>query len=154
MINIIKKVYTRIFDFSKKGMPVIVIDKNQDDFSGFENPTPFPESTSESYLIADLKSGHIFAQKNINQKMPIASITKLMTALVAVENIDLKKNITITKEDLEYYGDNLGIEIGDKATLSIGDDIVDVALISKQMMLTVRLKYNITIRVRISLNNT
>ncbi|OQA71139.1 MAG: D-alanyl-D-alanine carboxypeptidase DacB precursor [Parcubacteria group bacterium ADurb.Bin247] len=107
----------KIFDFSKKGMPVIVIDKNRDDFSGFENPTPFPESTSESYLIADLKSGHIFAQKNINQKMPIASITKLMTALVAVENIDLKKNITITKEDLEYYGDNLGIEIGDKHQL-------------------------------------
>lgn len=103
----------KIFDFAEKGTPIIVVDKNRDDFNGFSNPTPFPESAAESYLIADLKSGHIFAQKNISKKMPIASITKLMTALVAVENISFEKNIKITKEDLEHYGNNLGTKEGD-----------------------------------------
>lgn len=107
----------KIFNFAEKGTPIIVVDKNRDDFSGFENPTPFPESAAESYLIADLNSGHIFAQKNISQKMPIASITKLMTTLVAVENISLEKNIRITKEDLEYYGNNLEMEEGDSHQL-------------------------------------
>jgi len=72
---------------------------------------------------------------------------------------------SITNDDYVIYNsrdvysidinvDTIRVEIGDKATLSIGDDMIDVELISKQMLLTVRLKYNITIRVRISLNNT
>jgi len=40
----------------------------------------------------------VFAEKNPDQQVPIASLTKLMTALVAVEYINIEKTITITPD--------------------------------------------------------
>jgi D-alanyl-D-alanine carboxypeptidase (penicillin-binding protein 5/6) len=46
----------------------------------------------------NLSSGNqIIFSKNIQRKLPIASITKLMTALVVTENLDLSKEITISE---------------------------------------------------------
>ncbi len=44
-------------------------------------------------------------EKDANQKLPIASLTKLMTALVVLENYDLSKEIKITQEAVSQEGD-------------------------------------------------
>ncbi|MDD5068454.1 MAG: hypothetical protein PHS53_03230 [Candidatus Pacebacteria bacterium] len=54
-----------------------------------------------------------FARKNINQKLPIASVTKLMTALVAVENIPQNTLITIDKDSLAGKGSAGEIHAGE-----------------------------------------
>ncbi|MCL5733637.1 MAG: L,D-transpeptidase family protein [Patescibacteria group bacterium] len=59
-----------------------------------------PSISAESFLAADLKSNFIFTEKNSDQQLPIASITKLMTALVAVEYVNIENKITITPEML------------------------------------------------------
>jgi D-alanyl-D-alanine carboxypeptidase (penicillin-binding protein 5/6) len=43
---------------------------------------------------------------NENQQLPLASLTKLMTALLAVETFDLKSNIAIAPEALAIEGDS------------------------------------------------
>lgn len=48
----------------------------------------------------------ILAEKNRGEKAPIASITKLMTAVIASENMDEEKEIKITKNIIEYLGDD------------------------------------------------
>jgi len=64
----------------------------------------------------------IIFNKNINQPLPIASLTKLMTAVIVLENYDLENTlITISKtaanqENVPNYG-NLDKEIGKKFTL-------------------------------------
>jgi D-alanyl-D-alanine carboxypeptidase len=59
-----------------------------------------PPISAKSFLAADLKSNFIFTDKNSNEQLPIASITKLMTALVAVEYVNIENKITITPEML------------------------------------------------------
>ena len=52
-------------------------------------------------LVADNGSKKVLIQKKSDQVLPIASITKLMVAVVALENIDVETNITAT---LNYIG--------------------------------------------------
>lgn len=54
----------------------------------------------------------ILFNKNINQPLPIASLTKLMTAFVVLENYDLSKEIEITKEAVSQEGDFGKLAIG------------------------------------------
>lgn len=62
---------------------------------------------ARAIVISDLNNGHIFYQKNIYKKMPIASLSKLMTALVVLENFDLDKIVKISKEAISVEGDTL-----------------------------------------------
>ena len=65
----------------------------------------------------DLDSGRILYENNPNRKMLIASITKIMTAIVAIENGDLTKEITVGDEVLSMYGTNIYVEVGEKMKL-------------------------------------
>ncbi len=72
----------------------------------------FPSVSAISYLIADLDSGFIFAENNSKERLSIASLTKLMAGLVAVENIGLEKSILIEEEMLKAYGSIERLEDG------------------------------------------
>jgi D-alanyl-D-alanine carboxypeptidase len=52
-------------------------------------------------LIDQNQNQKILYQKNIDQKLPIASLTKLMSALIVIENYDLLKITKISKKALE-----------------------------------------------------
>ena len=73
--------------------------------------------SSKSSIVMDLDSGRILYENNPNRKMLIASITKIMTAIVAIENGDLTKEITVGDEVLSMYGTNIYVEVGEKMKL-------------------------------------
>jgi len=52
-----------------------------------------PEVGAAHYLIADVSNGTILAASTLDTGAPIASITKLMTAVVAAESIDLDTRV-------------------------------------------------------------
>ncbi len=57
---------------------------------------------SKAYVVYDLTNGKMVDGKNEKQKLPIASITKLMTAMVALDKKpNLDKEITIEKADVD-----------------------------------------------------
>lgn len=80
----------------------------------FPKNTMAIEDTSKSSIVMDLNSGRILYSKNPNQQRLIASITKIMTAIVTIENIDVNKEIEIGNEILSMYGTNIYIEVGEK----------------------------------------
>jgi serine-type D-Ala-D-Ala carboxypeptidase (penicillin-binding protein 5/6) len=84
-----------VFDLVATGIPVLVHER---DFArdNFTYRVKNPEFDGRGYLAADLSSNFVFAEKNSTEKMPIASLTKLMTALVAVEYVNIEKEITVT----------------------------------------------------------
>ena len=88
-----------IFEKVEIGTPILIFDSSffGDNFAYQLKP---PEISAKAYLAADLKSNFIFLEKNKNEVLPIASITKLITALVATEYINLWKEIVISKSDL------------------------------------------------------
>ncbi len=55
-----------------------------------------PELETPNYLLADIQNSTILAASDLDAVAPIASVTKLMTALVAVEYINLDKNVYIS----------------------------------------------------------
>lgn len=58
--------------------------------------------SSKTAILYNLDNGEVIYEKNPDQKVSIASLTKIMTALVALENIDnLDKQIVLTQSDFE-----------------------------------------------------
>ena len=85
----------QIYDLAKTGMPVLVHEK---DFSedGFEYELLGKNLEAPQYLGADLKSNFVFARQDSDKEVPIASITKLMTAIIATEYINIEKEVSIS----------------------------------------------------------
>ncbi len=73
-----------------------------------------PVLTAKSAVVFDLNSGTILYSKNLDGKLPIASLTKLMTALVVVEKTEMDDVVTIRKEDLLGIGNTVGLIEGEK----------------------------------------
>ncbi len=65
----------------------------------------------------DSDSKRVLESSNMNEKKLIASTTKIMTAIVAIENIKLNKKIKVGDEISEAYGSMLYIKKGDILTV-------------------------------------
>ena len=57
-------------------------------------------------------------EKNADVRLPMASTTKIMTALLALERGDLSSTVTVPKEAVGVEGSSLYLEEGDELTLS------------------------------------
>ncbi len=58
---------------------------------------------SRAALITNARTGEVLYGKNIHQTMPIASITKLMTAMIVLDaGLDLNDPVTITDADVDH----------------------------------------------------
>ncbi len=87
----------KVFEVASVGMPVLVFeaDSVSDDF---KYAMFAPEISAQNYLVADLKNNFILAEKNSSEKIPAGSATKLVTALVAGEYVNLDKDIVVPFE--------------------------------------------------------
>ena len=108
-----------IFSESRVGMPVLVFEKDfKPDGKTFSARTPSLSATE--YLVADSGSNFVFFEKDSRRVVPIASITKLVTALVATEYINLDSKIVIK--------DSMVIKTS-KARLTAGDSVTAYQLL-------------------------
>ena len=79
-----------------------------------------PNIYSESGIVMDMDSGAILYAKNIDDQHYPASITKVMTALVALENYQLDETVKFTWDDIGFleYGDaHIGIKEGEEISM-------------------------------------
>lgn len=89
-----------VFAFVAQGTPILVLEKNTEHEFGVlvqkaTNAVLSPVS-AKSFLVTDLSSGKVLLEKKGEEKLPVASITKLMTAVVAHEIIYLGRSIKVT----------------------------------------------------------
>jgi D-alanyl-D-alanine carboxypeptidase (penicillin-binding protein 5/6) len=59
--------------------------------------TEVPEIHAASAVLADLDTGQVLFDLNRNERRPIASVTKIMTALLVVERTDLTDVVTVSE---------------------------------------------------------
>jgi D-alanyl-D-alanine carboxypeptidase len=77
-----------------------------------------PENSAVSAVLVDCNSGRTLYEKNPNEKRLIASITKLMTALVAVEShSNLSQEVKVKKEWTQAEGSSLYLKEGETLSL-------------------------------------
>lgn len=69
-------------------------------------------------LIYDRASGRILYEKNGNKQTPMASTTKIITAIVVLENANLKDTVTIDSKAAGIGGSRLGLKKNDKITVN------------------------------------
>jgi serine-type D-Ala-D-Ala carboxypeptidase (penicillin-binding protein 5/6) len=70
--------------------------------------------TARSYLIYDQSSRTTLIEQSANSPVAIASLTKLLTALVVYENVNLNDSIIITEADIFTVRPVLGLEVSEK----------------------------------------
>jgi len=84
-------------------------------------PGPQNQVAAGSYLAMDISSGSIISEKNSGKTYPIASITKLMNAVITKENTNLDKTIMLTRDMLRPEGHSpslfLNLEVSAKNLL-------------------------------------
>ncbi|PSO46661.1 MAG: hypothetical protein BRC24_00810, partial [Parcubacteria group bacterium SW_4_46_8] len=76
-----------------------------------------PNTHASSYLIADMTTGDILARQNETWQRPIASLAKLMTAVVAKETFDSSTRIPITESAVATEGRRGRLSAGDTISL-------------------------------------
>lgn len=81
-----------------------------------------PDIQATAAYLADPETGMVLYQKNADEKRYPASTTKIMTALIVLENANLDDMVTSTEEDfatIEPGSSNAGIKVGE--TMSVHD---------------------------------
>lgn len=81
------------------------------------NEITVPKTNSRSCVVIDRISNTILYGKDEHAQKKMASTTKIMTALVIVENCNLNETITISKKAASTGGSRLGLKAGDKITI-------------------------------------
>ena len=98
--------------------------------SAAPNPAKL-EVRSSSALVVDVKTGKTLYQKNATKVRPIASLTKLMTALVVLDaNLRLNEMLTVTNADIDRIkGTGSRLAIGSKLSRA---EMLHIALMSSE----------------------
>ncbi|MCR5737999.1 MAG: D-alanyl-D-alanine carboxypeptidase [Eubacterium sp.] len=80
-----------------------------------------PEVFAETAVLLDASTGAVLYDKKCHQKMYPASITKIMTALLSIENCNLNDKVTFSENavnGLNYFEDaNIGCQVGEEMTV-------------------------------------
>jgi len=90
-----------------------------------------PALKSQAALVVDQDSGEILLGKNADSKLPIASLTKLMTAIVTLDaGLDPSEPVTITKADVDRLrGSHSRLQVGTTLTR---DEMLHLALMASE----------------------
>lgn len=93
----------KVFEFAKRGTPIFVAEKQAQQEASSTPVTvkkvSLPPLSAKAFLIADLNTGSVYAEKEADTPYPIASISKLLTALVGNETIHFDRTLTVNSDD-------------------------------------------------------
>lgn len=88
--------------------------------NSWENWPAGPQVYAESAIVMEASTGTILYSKNIDQQMYPASITKIMTMLLALENLDLNEEVTFSHNavySIEYDSSHIARDEGEILTV-------------------------------------
>ena len=73
-------------------------------------------TSAQSAILIDADSGRVLYEQNADEPRLIASITKIMTAVVALERCPLDRAYTVTAEDMAE-GSSMYLQLGEQVTM-------------------------------------
>jgi D-alanyl-D-alanine carboxypeptidase len=78
---------------------------------------PSPDIEAKGVLVIETHSNEVLYSKNVWETLPIASLTKLMTALVVKERLNLEQEIVVGPIIRRVSGSEMGLVEGEKITV-------------------------------------
>jgi len=82
-----------------------------------ESSIKMPEITATAAISYDLSEEKLLYDKNSRSKLPMASLTKIITAIVALENEPIDKTFVVNRFAAEIGENTMGLSEGEKLTL-------------------------------------
>lgn len=76
-----------------------------------------PEVSAKSAIVLEYAGGTVAYAKNAEERLPMASTTKIMTALVALEMGNLSDVVTVGKNAAGVEGSSMYLRIGERLTM-------------------------------------
>lgn len=110
-----------VLTVTASAVPVPVLADESSDSS--EQSLPWPDApgiSAEGAILVEAESGAILYGKNIHEAYYPASITKLLTGLIAYENLDLTDTVTLSEQavySIPWDGTNIGMDMGESITV-------------------------------------
>jgi len=77
----------------------------------------FPTVSAKAAILIDADTGRVMLEKNAELRLPMASTTKIMTALVALERGDPDETVKIMPEAVGVEGSSVYLTLGEELTL-------------------------------------
>src|SRR3989344_4637586 len=85
-----------------------------------------PVLKSKSAIVYDVNSGRYLYSKNISEKLPIASLTKILTAIAVVEKLNFKDIVTVPADAIKVDSERQDLYLGERLTV---EDLMKMMLI-------------------------
>ena len=76
-----------------------------------------PTLSAESAVLIEADGGNILCEKNAHSRMAMASTTKIMTALVAAEEGELDRVVSVSADAVGVEGSSIYLYAGERLTL-------------------------------------
>lgn len=76
-----------------------------------------PVINAKAAIAVDLKNGYILYEKNIHNNLPIASLTKLMTAIIVLEENNVSDVVKVTRNATRIDGSKIWLAPDEKITI-------------------------------------
>ncbi len=76
-------------------------------------------ANAKSAVLIDAQTGRVLFEYNKDKKLPMASTTKIMTAMLTLEEENLDEYFTVNSEAIKVEGSSMGLKEGDKVTLRV-----------------------------------
>lgn len=97
---------------------------NQSESVSITTPLLYADSLSATFctkaaaaVLVDAKSGAVLFEKNAHKRLPMASTTKIMTAISVIENSAFDDVITVSKDAAGIEGSSIYLSAGEKITV-------------------------------------
>lgn len=76
------------------------------------------QNSAKAAITIEAQTGISLYEKNADEQLPMASTTKIMTALVALENADINQTFTVSETACKVEGTQIGLLAGDQISLN------------------------------------
>jgi len=88
--------------------------------------TIHPDIEAKAALVMDVDSGVVLFEKDSRKRMPIASLTKIMTAILILESHSLYEVVTVDENYAAMKEDNIGVKIWlrQNEKITVGDLLI------------------------------
>lgn len=73
--------------------------------------------SAECVVLMESHTKRVLYEKNAHIQRPVASISKIMTAIIAIENVNLDDYVVVSKEATEQIGSSLYLRLGEEITI-------------------------------------
>lgn len=132
----------RVYEFTKRGTPIFIWETSDASSTPLTmKEVPLPRLSAKAFLIADINTGTVYAEKAADSAYPIASISKLLTALVANETIHFDRTLTVNGDDRAQTDGTPGsIAKGD--TFTVGELLYPLLMESNNSAAYTLARYN------------